>query len=955
MDSRYLVLVIVLLTVLVRTQAQESHLFRDVDLKHVVLTSPQQELFERIQSRETSREVHLIEFLDEGTLPAMQAVTLPLPHSTSPIVFNRRYVQTSGDSVAVWSGTMQDQSGSALFTITGENVSAVIHVELSIYGIEPLGGGVHALVHVDPSRFAPDESFHGEMEEPTAHVAESGKAGKTAALRAEGQAATSVSQSNVIDILVAYTSAAASWSGGINNLIAACEARTNEICLNSGAAASVHIVHSVGVEYEESGSLADDLENLQGNGDGQMDEVHSLRQLYGADVVVLLVGWGDAYGRAFAIPALSPSAAFAVVQSPFDIAITNCTFAHEVGHLVGGRHQKVADGSNDPEQYCHGYKRGHLFKTVMAVNIDENTAPRIPFWSNPYGSYLGFPIGNSDTCDVSRLWSERVPIVAGFLTIPNPMYVPTHYPTISAALNVAQPGTRVIVEPGTHYVDQNLTVTSGVWLDIQSNATLIFNGYYKLRVEGRLTTGGPDIFTSSGSWYGLEFSNTWEDNSINGCTIQNAAYGIFVYNSDVPISGLISQDNSTGLYASCYWSSVSWSLFQDNYYGVYCDSYGDANLTSNNILRYNSWAVRGDATSQPYLGSYMGYNSLYWNDYYDIYSDYGGTIWARGNWWGGYPAYPVVSWNVDCAGELSVEPNNWAKVAVNWTGQTPRQKEVSGLPDTAGTADLDLAYQLIRERNIDQALFRLDALMSRLPDSFAGMKALALATRIREERGQTTAEGLYATISQYAGTRLELQARHLMVGLRLKSGATDEALRLAEALTAVSDSLILKLALYDAGNILWYRKGAFSRAEGYFHRLSSLWPKDPLTVSVRATMGESSEVPLRQPVGKPLDRTEGLLKDVTCTGMEGVYPNPFNSQATIRYQVAAAGPVRLTIYDVLGREVVTLVTAVQQPGDYAVQWNADGVVSGVYLARLTVADEAGRESFRRTQKLILTK
>jgi hypothetical protein len=57
--------------------------------------------------------------------------------------------------------------------------------------------------------------------------------------------------------------------------------------------------------------------------------------------------------------------------------------------------------------------------------------------------------------------------------------------------------------------------------------------------------------------------------------------------------------------------------------------------------------------------------------------------------------------------------------------------------------------------------------------------------------------------------------------------------------------------------------------------------------------------------------------------------------------------VSLKVYDVLGREVATLVNEVKQPGTYTVQWNATDMASGVYLYRL----QSG--SFSETKKLIL--
>jgi len=69
------------------------------------------------------------------------------------------------------------------------------------------------------------------------------------------------------------------------------------------------------------------------------------------------------------------------------------------------------------------------------------------------------------------------------------------------------------------------------------------------------------------------------------------------------------------------------------------------------------------------------------------------------------------------------------------------------------------------------------------------------------------------------------------------------------------------------------------------------------------------------------------------------YPNPFNPSTTIQYSVPATGPVRLAVYNLLGREVAVLVDATQAPGTYRVTLDAAGWPSGVYLYRITTNEE----------------
>jgi hypothetical protein len=65
------------------------------------------------------------------------------------------------------------------------------------------------------------------------------------------------------------------------------------------------------------------------------------------------------------------------------------------------------------------------------------------------------------------------------------------------------------------------------------------------------------------------------------------------------------------------------------------------------------------------------------------------------------------------------------------------------------------------------------------------------------------------------------------------------------------------------------------------------------------------------------------------------YPNPFNPSTTIPYEVNKAGAVKITIYDLLGREVTQLVNKFHSPGSYTATWSAQsGVSSGIYFYNL---------------------
>jgi len=79
------------------------------------------------------------------------------------------------------------------------------------------------------------------------------------------------------------------------------------------------------------------------------------------------------------------------------------------------------------------------------------------------------------------------------------------------------------------------------------------------------------------------------------------------------------------------------------------------------------------------------------------------------------------------------------------------------------------------------------------------------------------------------------------------------------------------------------------------------------------------------------------------------YPNPFNPSTKISYQIPTKNLVTLKVYDILGREVATLVNAQQNAGQYVATFDGSRLASGVYFYRI----QAG--TYINTKKLLLLK
>ncbi|MBI2429620.1 MAG: T9SS type A sorting domain-containing protein [Ignavibacteriales bacterium] len=109
-----------------------------------------------------------------------------------------------------------------------------------------------------------------------------------------------------------------------------------------------------------------------------------------------------------------------------------------------------------------------------------------------------------------------------------------------------------------------------------------------------------------------------------------------------------------------------------------------------------------------------------------------------------------------------------------------------------------------------------------------------------------------------------------------------------------------------------------------------------------------------QTISKVTSVGGGLVDVPTSYELLQNYPNPFNPATTINYRLPVSGYVELKVYDISGREVITLISEVQTAGEHKITWNATNdygvkVSSGVYLYRLTAG------SFTQIKKMVLLK
>ena len=184
--------------------------------------------------------------------------------------------------------------------------------------------------------------------------------------------------------MVAYTDDARVTAGGtaqIKENIEKLILETNTGYQNSEVTQQVYSIHSMEVNYEETGDLKKDLDRLINPKDGYLDEINIERDVYGADAVVLIVDkvWNiwwplGMIGGSYAM--LNPSEnyedrAYTVIDLD-DVSQDGFAFSHELGHIMSALHEwEVNDwGDYSPFTYNHAYIHYNgLFQWITVMGL----------------------------------------------------------------------------------------------------------------------------------------------------------------------------------------------------------------------------------------------------------------------------------------------------------------------------------------------------------------------------------------------------------------------------------------------------------------------------------------------------------------------------------------------------------------------------------------------------------
>ncbi len=308
------------------------------------------------------------------------------------------------NSYSFWGSS--DNGETIFLSVLNENIQGILEDTDGVFSIETIRPNLYAIIDFDYSEL---ENQHSEQYLQNKEYKQT-----TKQLTQLAQSTQGLNSNCKIRVLVLYTSQALGHVSDIKNTIFTAIDATNTSFANSNINYRIELAYMGLTNYVESGNYRVDLNSFVSKNDGNIDAVHSLRNKYAADICILLTYEKNTCGIASGIGGGADNA-FCIVSVYNNCATANYSFGHEIGHLLGCRHDIAVDNTNTPFPYGHGYiNSSKTWRTIMAYGNGCNNCPRKNFWSNPDVSIGGIPTGTENLQNNARVWNEQAYTIMGF-------------------------------------------------------------------------------------------------------------------------------------------------------------------------------------------------------------------------------------------------------------------------------------------------------------------------------------------------------------------------------------------------------------------------------------------------------------------------------------------------------------------------------------------------------------
>jgi hypothetical protein len=339
---------------------------------------------------------------------------------------------------------------------------------------------------------------------------------------------------------------------------------------------------------------------------------------------------------------------------------------------------------------------------------------------------------------------------------------------------------------------------------------------------------------------------------------------------------------------------------------------------------------------------YVYHNSILW----DMYNYYGG---------GNPNQYVDGTSNIYRTGSpLTSDPwGGLAKIAStsnrtnNQSAQTLSKSQSSGGDDEKGKEDK-------RQKDISKAIKQYEKIVK------SGILANIALAELARIANQTTNLDLITYFESLKNTESQYQAdvMELLAGMYMRQGEKDKS-------AALFDNIIQKFPGTRDERNAWFQKFYYTphvqkdknAATSILDNIKAKYSNDDPEGDIEfAESILDPSLKLAKGAGKGFKKIVAEKIQVPKEfAISQNYPNPFNPSTVISFQLSAVSNVSLKVYDMLGREVMTLVDGMKEAGYYSATFDASRLASGIYFARVIASPEDGNKPFTKIVKMLLMK
>lgn len=426
---------------------------------------------------------------------------------------------------------------------------------------------------------------------------------------------------------------------------------------------------------------------------------------------------------------------------------------------------------------------------------------------------------------------------------------------------------------------------------------------------------------------------------LNNSVYDNSAPAIYLHHSSPDIRGNVIYNHGKGLY--CRFSSSPY-LGESGYYGA-------------NLIYNNDYAVYAFQSSNPFLGQdgggiNGGNNNVIGTDYH-VYARYSCNIMAENNYWGSNPPvankfYAANNSSIDYTPWLPYGPiysrenfltdqTNSANPGDEFNPDWPLRKQLLFARDMIDIGELDIAQEICKSVIKDSpdsslAFFALDILW----------QAARKGVRLQKMELEQFTNYLDLLANKKDKKDLYAYTNLILFGY----DAYNSFNRLDFVINEYKNTRMEELAHFTKFMYFLFDKEDLPSAKKVLSELEKRFPQSESTKEGFRLLSDLDDSNGENFFNKPIADQSLLPKKYELLGN---FPNPFNPETKIRFNLPEDSQVKLEVYNLQGQKVITLFDKMLPAGIHTATFNGSNFSSGIYFYRL----EAGK--FNQVKRMLL--